>query len=175
MERFAAVEAANKRKKKIKTFVILTAVVLIAILLLKEMRDNAYQGELRNFATDVMDDSFTNVYADVVSMQPRYFVYTYEETSYGTRKGDETLWEVVCKCKTIEGKTIWATFFYQYYPEGDYSQNEDDYKSFTYTPNNPLRIFGSVDTAHQVHDELEDAIGDVFVLDVQEKPRLNED
>ena len=118
-----------------------------------------------------MSEDYTNVYADVVSMEPEYFVYRYNTTKYWTKIGNGDLWEVVCKCKTVEGKTIWATFFYQYYPEGDYSDNESDYKSFTYSYDNPLRLIGSVDTAHQVIDELEAKIGNVFVLDVREKPK----
>ena len=171
LKRVAATEAANKKKKIIKTIVICVIVAVVAFFIVKGIIDNAHNSELRNFATQTMNEDYTNVYADVVSMEPEYFVYRYNTTKYGTKIGNGDLWEVVCRCKTVEGKTIWATFFYQYYPEGDYSDNEDDYKSFTYRSDNPLRIVGSVDTAHQVIDELEDAIGNVFVLDVSEKPK----
>ena len=171
LKRVATAEAAEKKKKKIKAIVISVIVIIVAIFIVKGIIDNAHNSELRNFATETMSEDYTNVYADVVSMEPEYFVYRYNTTKYGTKIGNGDLWEVVCKCKTVEGKTIWATFFYQYYPEGDYSDNESDYKSFTYSYDNPLRLIGSVDTAHQVIDELEAKIGNVFVLDVREKPK----
>ena len=171
LKRVAATEAANKKKKIIKTIVICVIIAIVAFFIIKGIIDNAHNSELRNFATQTMNEDYANVYADVVSMEPEYFVYRYNTTKYGTKIGNGDLWEVVCRCKTVEGKTIWATFFYQYYPEGDYSDNESDYKSFTYSFDNPLRLVGSVDTAHQVIDELEDAIGNVFVLDVREKPK----
>ena len=160
LKRVAATEAADKKKKKIKTIVICVIAVIVAIFIVKGIIDNTHNSELRNFATETMNDDYTNVYADVVSMEPEYFVYR-----------DGSIWDVVCKCKTMEGKTIWVTFFYQYYPEGDYSRYEADYKPFTYSSSNPLRLKGSVDTAHQVIDELEARIGNVFVLDVREKPK----
>lgn len=171
LKRVAAAEAAEKKKKKIKAIVISVIAIIVAIFIVKGIIDNAHNSELRNFATETMSEDYTNVYADVVSMEPEYFVYTYNTTKYGTKIGNGDLWEVICKCKTVEGKTIWATFFYQYYPEGDYSDNESDYKSFTFSYDNPLRLIGSVDTAHQVIDELEAKIGNVFVLDVREKPK----
>ena len=141
-------------------------------MIVQSARESAFNGQLRNFATEAMNDDYTNVYADVVSMEPVYFIYRYNTTKSGTKIGTGDLWEVICKCKTVEGKTIWATFFYQYYPEGDYSKYEGDYKYFTFSSSNPLRLKGSVDTAGQVDDKLENAIGNVFVLDVREKPTL---
>ena len=171
MKRAAATEAANKRMKIVKIIVACVAVAIIAIGIIVSGIQSAHNSELRNFATETMNDDYTNVYADVVSVEPEYFVYKYNSTRSGVKYGNGNLWEVVCKCKTVEGKTIWATFFYQYYPEGNSSENEDDYKSLTFSSANPLRIIGSVYTAHQVVDELEAKIGNVFVLSVKEKTK----
>ena len=170
--RVAAIEAANKRKKIITAVIAIIVVAIIAVLIVQSARESAFNGQLRNFATETMNDDYTNVYADVVSMEPVYFIYRYNTTKSGTKIGTGDLWEVICKCKTVEGKTIWATLFYQYYPEGGYSKYEGDYKYFTFSSSNPLRLKGSVDTAGQVNDKLENAIGNVFVLDVREKPTL---
>lgn len=167
-KRIAITAAANKKKQKIKTIIILFVVVILAVFIVKEIRSSTYRGELRNFATDIMDESFTNVFADVVAVEPTYFVYRYNTTKTGSKIGNGDLWEIVCKCKTVEGEIIWATFFYQHYPDGDYSQNEDDYKSFVCSADNPMRIIGNVDTARQVVDGLDNAIGNVFVLNVKE-------
>lgn len=171
LKRAAVQEAADKRNKIIKIIVISVVVALIIIGIISAAIHRANNSQLRNFATQTMNEAYTNVYADVVSMKPEYFVYRYNTTRNGIKVGNGDLWKVVCRCKTVEGKTIWAVFFYQYYPEGDYSDNEDDYRSFTYGSVNPLRLAGRVDTARHVIDELEDAIGNVLVLVVREKPR----
>lgn len=160
-KRIIATEISNKKNNKIKiisgVIIGVIIVVIIALCTIKSVQDRAYREEFRNFVTEKMDERFTNVYADVISIEPQYFLYK-----------NYDLWEIVCKCKTIEGKTIWATFFYQYYPENNYSKDESDYKPFEYSANKPMRIIGSVDTAKQVADELESDIGNIFVLDVHQ-------
>lgn len=167
-KRREAEAAANKKKSIVKIVVGLIIVGLIVVWGIKEAKDSEYRGQLRNMATEEMDASFTNVYADVISVDPYYFVYQYKTTSSGTKIGSGDLWEIVCKCQTVEGKTIWASFFYQRYPGGNYSKREDDYKTLTYSKTNPLRITGSVDTARQVVKELENEIGNILVLDVRQ-------
>lgn len=160
-KRILVTEMTNKKNNKITTIsaiiIGIIVIVIIALGTIKEMHDRAYREEFRNFATESMDEHFTNVYADVVYIEPQYFLYK-----------NYDLWEIICKCKTIEGKTIWTTIFYQYYPENNYSKDENNYKPYQYSANDPMRIIGSVDTAKQVADELERDIGNVFVLDVSE-------
>jgi hypothetical protein len=165
----------NQSKKDLIKIAVIAAIAAIALTLIicwsvGYSRTEKFNAELRNFATEPMNEDYTNVYADVISMEPEYFVYRYK-TKNGIKIGNEELWEVVCRCETVEGKIIWATFFYHYYPEGGYSKYEADYKAVTYSRDNPLRLQGKVDTAKEVTDELEDAIGNVFVLDARERPK----
>ena len=174
LKRMVTTLTDEKKKKIIRISIIvaiISSVVFLYALLINEAVVSSKNAELRNFATETMSEDYTNVYADVVSMEPEYFVYQYKTTSSGVTIGSGDLQEVVCKCKTVEGKTIWVTFFYQYYPEGNYSKSEYNYKAFTYSYDNPLRLYGRVNTARQVTAELEDKIGNVFVLDVKEKPK----
>ncbi len=116
-----------------------------------------------------MSADYTNVYADVLSIEPVYFVYQYKGSHFGVKIGAGDLWGVVCRCKTVEGKTIWISVFYQYYPGGNNSKNEADYKTITYSSSNPQRITGDVDTAQQVASELECKIGNIYILNVRNK------
>ena len=107
-----------------------------------------------------MKDEYNNVYADVVSIKPEYFVYTSSGTTY------REITEVVCKCKTVEGKTIWVVFFSWKYPGGS-AKNEDAYETLTYSKSNPARVTGYVTTSGSVINQLESSIGNVFVLRVE--------
>ena len=166
--RIEATVISSIRENKIKIIILSIIIILAVIFIVVGARNNAYRAELRNFATETMNDSFTNVYADVVSIEPEYFVYKYDTTKYGTKIGNGDLSKIVCRCKTVEGKTIWAIFYSRFYPGGEYYRNEEDYKPFAYSYDNPMRLVGGVDEAHQVVDELEDSIGNVFVLVVRE-------
>lgn len=137
-------------------------VALILVGIISSAIDSAHNSELRNFATETMNDDYTNVYADIVSMEPEYFVYT----SYNSSPYDIS--EVICKCKTVEGKTIWVAVDIWEYPGGS-STSEERNEAQYYSKSNPKRIVGSVTTAGKVMDELEDRIGDILVLDVTER------
>lgn len=169
LKRIEATQNAEKRKEKIKIIVGVIIAILITVFIVIKVQKSQYNAQLRNFATESMSEDYTNVYADVVSIEPMYFVYQYKANRYGTQIGSEQIWDVVCKCKTVEGKTIWISVFYQYYPGGNYFSNEADYKAITYSSNNPKRITGDVDTARQVVSELESKIGSIYVLDVRNK------
>lgn len=166
--RMVMAEAEKKKRKKVKGIIIAIIVLAMALLMVNAIIKSAYRGELRNMVTDEMDEHFTNVYVDVVSIEPVYFVYHYETSKYGATLGNGDIWDVVCKCKTVEGKVIWANFFYQYYPEGNYSRNENDYKPFTFSADNPMRLTGKIDMARQIIEELEVEIGNVYVLNVND-------
>ncbi len=157
LKRVAVQKVADKRKKIIKIIIISVVVALILIGIISSAIDSAHNNELRNFATETMNDDYTNVYADIVSVEPEYFVYTSRGTTY------REITEVVCKCKTVEGKTVWIVFFSWEYPGGS-ARNEDAYETLTYSKSNPARITGYVTTARSVIKELENSIGNVFVL-----------
>lgn len=161
-------ETKNKSKKEI-VIVAMAAVVLALIIgfVVKSVRTEEFNAELRNFATEPMKDEYTNVYADVISIEPEYFVYQYKEKR-GIKIGSDTLWGIVCSCETVEGKTIWVVFDILEYPGGSYT--EENNKPQYYSYDNPLRIRGIVDRAKDVTDELADAIGNVVILDVNRRP-----
>ena len=160
LKRVAATEAANKKKRTIKIIVISIVVVAIIIGIICAAVDSAHNSELRNFATETMKDEYNNVYAEVVSIEPEYFVYSSNGSTY------REITEVVCKCKSVEGKTIWVVFFSWKYPGGS-ARNEDAYETLTYSKSNPARISGYVTTSGSVIKQLENSIGDVFVLRVE--------
>ena len=112
------------------------------------------------FATETMSKDYTNVYADVISIEPEYFVYT----SYNG--GSYMIFEVVCRCKTTEEKYIWVSIDRGDYPEGGW--DEDDFESKTYYSFNPMRLKGRVTKSGDIIEKLKNSIGDVFVLDVNE-------
>lgn len=160
-KRVAAIEAENKRKKIITAVIVVIVVAIIAVLIVQSARESAINSQLRNFATETMNDDYTNVYADVVSMEPEYFVTTKSGSSY------LGITEIICRCKTVEGKTIWVTINTWDYPGGS-SYDEDKNEAQYYSKTNPVRLTGTVTTAEKVVDRLENSIGNVFVLDVRE-------
>lgn len=159
-KRVVATEVANKKKRIVKIIIISIVVAAIVIGIVCAAIDSAHNSELRNFATETMKDEYNNVYADVVSIEPEYFVYTSNGSTY------REITEVVCRCKTVEGKTIWVVFFSWKYPGGS-ANNEDAYETLTYSKSNPARISGYVTTSGSVIKQLENSIGDVFVLRVE--------
>ncbi len=161
LKRVAATEAANKKKRIIKIIVISIVVAAIIIGIICAAVDSAHNNELRNFATETMKDEYNNVYAEAVSIEPEYFVYTSNGTTY------REITEVVCKCKSVEGKTIWVVFFSWDYPGGS-ARNEDAYETLTYSKSSPAKITGYVTTSGSVIKELKNSIGDVFVLRVED-------
>lgn len=160
-KRTVATQTAEKKKKIIKIAVIVAVVAIVLALIINAAVESAHNSKLRNFATETMSEDYTNVYADVVSMEPEYFVYT----SYNN--GPYSISEIVCKCVTVEGKTIWAVVFMWEYPGG--SSIEENNKPQYYSKENPKRIFGKVTTSGQVMDKLEDSIGDVLVFRVTQR------
>ena len=161
-KRMVATQTAEKKKKIIKIAVIVAVVVVVLALIINAAVKSAHNSELRNFATETMSEDYTNVYADIVSMEPEYFVYT----SYNN--GPYSISEVVCRCVTVEGKSIWVAVDIYEYPGGS-SSNEDSNEPQYYSKSNPKRIVGRVTTSGRVMDELETKIGDVLVLSVTER------
>jgi len=162
-QRVSVKEAADKKKAIAQTVVVLVIVVAIVVCIILSVQKSAYNGELRNFATEEMRDEYTNVYADLISMEPEYFVYT----TYNNVKISEEITDIICKCTTIEGKTVWVVFKTWEYPGGS-SRSEAKNKAYYYSKTEPLRVLGQVRPARQVVDKLENTIGSVYVLDVNE-------
>lgn len=163
-KRIAAMEAADLKKKKTKTIIICIVVAFLAIGIVGGIIDNAHNSKLRNFATQKMDEDYTNVYADVVSMEPEYFVYTSYDYSI-TR----TITEVICKCTTVEGKSIWVTIPAWDYPGG--GSTEESFESQSYSRSSPMRLTGEVTTAKKVIERLGNILGNTYVLDVEKLER----
>ena len=151
-----------KKDKKIKTILIvlasILAIVLITIYSISSTRQSEYNSKLRNMAIEEMDENFSNVYIDVIQIEAIYDV----RRQYGS----VITYYTVCKCHTVEGKTIWA-----YMSQWDWSMmsSKGDNDVVKYSKTSPMRLFGGVDTASQVADEFEDKVGDVFVLYVSSK------
>lgn len=159
-------EEEQRRINRRRLIITIAVLIIIAICCVNTAITNTSNGQLRNMATEPMNSDYTNVYIDAVLVEPVYFVYEQKTTKTGVPFGMEELREIVCKCITVEGETVWASFFYQRYPGGNFSKFESDYRVLTYSNTNPLRINGRVNNARQVTKELESEIGDVFVLDV---------
>ena len=145
--------------------IILSIVVVCIVNVVKQNQNEKYNGKLRNFATETMSKDFTNVYADVISIEPKHYVYKYMTNRTGIKLNDGDLTEIVCECKTVEGKNIYVSFFYWECPA--YNSFQDDEK-VEYSIENPLRITGYVEKASEVADDLDNVIGEVFVLFSQE-------
>lgn len=169
-KRIGTTITANKRKKKKIAIIISIVVIIQAIIIAMAISADTYHGQLRNFATETMEDSFTNVYADVVFIEPKFYTYEKSTSAYERVFGNDSkkVEKLICRCKTVEGKFIWVTFFYQDYPGSNYSRNIDDYNTLTYSFQSPMRLIGKVDTANQVYDGLVLSLGDVFVLVVRD-------
>ena len=148
------------RKKIIKISIVFVVAIFILVLIINSAVHKTQNAQLRNFATENMSEEYTNVYADVLSIEPEYFVYS----SYDG--GLPMISEVVCKCETIEGLFIWVTISDNDYPDGGFFEYE--YEPKQYDAVNPLRLTGRVTTSEDVMEELENSIGDIFVLDVRD-------
>ena len=166
-QREATILAVEKKKKRNKKIVIAIISVIFIFLIALTIKNVSYNAQPRNMATETMDANYTNVYADVVSVKPKYIIYKYNTTKSGYKIGDGEIWEIVCQCKTVEGKYIWASFFYQKYPGGNYSKDEKDYKELSYSRSNPLHLTGNINTARQVSKELDETFNDILFLNVQ--------
>lgn len=145
-ELIAITEAKRKRNFGIKTIIIWAVFAIVAIVLVVEASKSAYNGVLRNIATDVMDDAFTNVYADVIFIEP---TYTVEETKYkrNLKIGSPETSNVICNCTTVEGTTFWLMVPAWYYSgtieyRGTNSTGGFDEQYF----DEPIRLHGHMTT-----------------------------
>ena len=155
-KRFAKTKVYSK--KRLLAAGITTAI--IALLLVIIVMGGIHNRELRNFATTEMRTAYSNVYADIISMKPEYFVYSKSVSPYSN------ITKVICKCQTIDGETIWATFDIWDYPDGN-AHIQTANKPHYYSKSTPMRLTGCVTTAERIDNNLATFFGDVFILDVE--------
>ena len=187
-KRFDLAEKEEKQHERRKTWIIILSVIIIGAIIIslcvcagrKEAAERAeatkqaqYLRESRNMATDEMEEGFLNVYADVVSIKPKYFIYTYETRNGVKYSWTEKLSEVVCQCKTVEGKTIWVAINYSDYPDANYSHNEKDYKNKNYSEKNPMKLTGEIKATKGYADGLSSKVKDTFILKVKKMEKQN--
>lgn len=179
----AKIAKTKKRKiiEVVKVILFVCAILVVFSLGTKQSgkiqaQERAYRGKLRNFATETMEYGFSNVFANLVSIEPKYFFSEYVN-SRGS--GVPLSSGYVCLCETVEGEQIWAYFEKEDYPESSQWQSgEQSYfgiipiASFAFPTENPMKITGRVVNAAYFDSDLEDKIGDVFVLRVRETPEI---
>ena len=153
----------DKRNKIIKISIISVIALVVLVIIINAAVNGVRNAELRNFATETMSEKYTNVYADVISIEPMYFVLT----SYnGSSMASAMISSVVCRCETVEGKYIWVVIDRGDYPGGGW--NEDDFETLKYNKTSPMKLTGSVIKSGDIIEKLKDSIGDVFVLKVKD-------
>ena len=155
-----------KIRKDILIKIIFTIIVSIFIILL--LKDSVYKSKLRNIDTDYIEKGFTNVYADLLSIEPITSIYKYNTKYSDPFYGEGTFEGVICKCKTVEGNVIWASFSRFNYPGINYSSREKDFTYQVFTQDNPCRIKGTMKEADDIAEYAVLATGKVLVMDVSE-------
>lgn len=161
MNRMVALEDEKKYKKKKRIISVFGVIAVIAILIIVSSISSSINGKSRNFATETMHRGYNNVYADVVSIKPVYFVYHSNKADTIT-----LLSSVICKCTTVEGETIWVAITDDDFPGGisNIHYKGNGYEPLLYSEEHPKHIVGRVRPAGDIEDDLEDEIGDIFVL-----------
>lgn len=182
-EKFDLYDAAERQKakyaraekiRKIKNIIKIVIIGLIVAYLLgsciKDSIETKERNKLRNFATDKVDETSNNVYAHIVSVDPKY---TLTKRTVGKNGNEifntEDFPDIICECKTVEGKTIWAVIPYRFYPKIDIINRYfpgTGFEPYVYGETTPAKMHGSAEPAYKIADELDDKIGDVLVFDV---------
>ena len=164
IEREKTTERRKQKRNIIRIAIVAVICVAFAVLVTRCVLKDIDNGKLRNFATETMSSEYSNVYADVVSIEPVYFVYEQKTSNSSSKIGQGFIKQVICECITVEGETIWASISNLAYPGGGLLKSESAYKPLTYSKSKPQRITGYVDTARQILPALEYRIGNVYVL-----------
>ena len=141
LNRRTAQQAAYKGKL---IFMIIVLSVVLAVIVFGSISsaiNKAHNSKLRNFATEPMNSSYTNVYADIVSMEPEYAVYS--SSSYSPSYSPFPA-SVICRCKTVEDETIWAEVRSSIYPGSlpSFAGLSGESESLYYSASDPERIVG---------------------------------
>lgn len=156
-----------KRKRIITAIIVASiATALIATGLTVYIKNEMFNHQLRNMATESMSDNYKNVYADVISIEPVYGITERKTTRTGAPIGDESLKEIVCRCKTVEDTYIWAVFFVSEYPGGAYGKSLEELTTITYPKDKPERLRGNITTPKKINSELGSTLDVSYILDV---------
>lgn len=159
------------KKKKIVIpviFGIIVAIIIAVIIVVNYRNKTAFNRQLRNMATETMSEGFSNVYANVIVIDPVYYIYDNNTISSWPDYKEGMLSRIVCKCKTKEGSYVWVVFKYKDYPGGTGSKNAKEYQKLLYGYRNPKLLTGRIKTAQAVNSDIYAEIGDVFVLYFQQ-------
>jgi hypothetical protein len=165
-KRMEAIEAEEKKKFTIKTIVIVIVIAITIVLIVTGIKTTTYNDELRNIATDSMESAFTNVYADIVSFEVKY---TVEESEYrnNVQIGSTHTESVICKCKTVEGKTFWLEVPSDVYTgtieyRGKNATDGFDDQYFV----EPIRVNGRMTTFGHAVDNAPESLKDTLILSI---------
>ena len=155
-----ALKKANRLTKAIKYSIIGIIITTVLIITVVNVKNSRINGQERNIATEAMKLGYTNVYADVISIDPIYQIYQYRTTKTGKKIGNEQLKSIVCKCLTIENKEIWVSIPIDKYPLG-----KNGYETLTFST--PLHMVGRMEKAKYIEEELEDKLGEELVFELK--------
>lgn len=119
-----------------------------------------YLGKRRNMETDKMEEGFTNVYVDIVSITPA--------VSISNRQYPALLTGIVCKCETVNGKTVWA---YCSVGGGSELYVAKNCPPRQYPSDHPRRLQGSIVSAYDLAWDLSSKIGyATYILEIEKYP-----
>ncbi len=154
---------ANK-ERRIKRTILFAVVAFVAVCLIITAIDIAYWEIERNFDVDEISDECMNVYADIVYFEPYYII---EETEY---KGNIQIGEaeenrILCKCRTVGGKTVWLEIWVWDYTgtieyRGENPTSDYDVQYF----DEPIRVRGFISTFQKEIDNAPEGMEDTLVL-----------
>lgn len=160
-------EKSYNAKKKIIIVVAIIIALLFLFGIIQTVRTHVYNSQLRNMATEEMSDGFSNVYADIVSISPEYFLYYGKKLSSGEKVTDSKVSYVICRCETIEGSQLWINFRASDYPGYEFGWTEENFCRREFNLLESLHITGRVKTPTDISDDLEGVIHDELILDAE--------
>ncbi|MBR6185343.1 MAG: hypothetical protein IKI05_01515 [Bacteroidaceae bacterium] len=153
----------NRLIKTIKRSFICIITVLFVFHIANYIINYEKNSQYRNMGIEIIEAGYFNVFADVVSIEPEYIISLHHETKTGKTIGQDTPKSVLCRCLTVEGKTIWASISVHGYPRGKGAEDKG-YETLIYDADTPMHLLGKIDTAKNVAKDLEEKIGKEFVL-----------
>lgn len=150
-------------------FLIIAAIISANENAIKEEKKKEENSKLRNFATERMKLEYDNVYADLVLIEPKYCITSNIKDSKGLTTYRYAT-NIICKCETVEGNTIWVSFTQDNFPL-DNKMLLDWYLQFKilepieYSSDNPLKVYGTVTSSQAFSGEFSE-IDKSFVLSI---------
>ena len=157
-------EIIERRRSNIKSILTLVGAILLVIAIILYGRYETYREEERNIAVGEMDDAFENVYADVVCINPTYYVVE-TEFKNDIQVGDPETSKIVCECTTVEGKIFWLSIpvrLYREMLEKIGSKNVSNNEMVRLTES--IRVHGHMVKFERVADDVPEDMKDILVL-----------